>query len=145
MKLKEIDYKILKILRMDSRTPFTEIGQKLGISDATVHVRVKRMMKENIIKNYTIEVINEVLGRNICGFVLLNVIPGFLEEVAKRLVENKTTSAVYEIHGPYDLIIKVWTNNLDELRDQLLKIREIPNVTTTELITVYKVWKETSV
>jgi len=28
------------------------------------------------------------------------------------------------------------------MRDLMLKVREIPNVATNELITVYKVWKE---
>ncbi|MDH4221379.1 MAG: Lrp/AsnC family transcriptional regulator [Candidatus Bathyarchaeota archaeon] len=142
MKLDEIDYKILEILRRDARTPFTEVGRDLGISDATVHVRMKRMMDEGIIKRYTIEVAEKALGRNVCGFVLINVKPGSLEEAANQLVENEKVSGIYEIHGPNDLLVKVGAGDLDEMRDLMLKIRGIPNVTTSELITVYKVWKE---
>jgi len=142
VKLDEIDYKILEILRRDARTPFTDVGRDLGISDATVHVRVKRMMDEGIIKRYTIEVDEKALGRNVCGFLLINVKPGSLEEVAKQLVENEKVNAIYEIHGPNDLIAKIWAGDLDEMRDLILKIREIPNVTTSELITIFKVWKE---
>ena len=142
MELDEIDYKILETLRRDARTPFTEVGRNLGISDATVHVRVKRMMDEGIIKKYTIVVDEEALGRKVRGFVLINVKPGSLEEVANQLVENEKVSTVYEIHGPNDLIVKVKAGDLDEMRDLILKIREIPNVTTSELITIFKVWKE---
>jgi len=142
VKLDEIDYKILEILRRDARTPFTEVGRDLGISDATVHVRMKRMMDEGIIKRYTIEVAEKALGRNVCGFVLINVKPGSLEEAANQLVENEKVSGIYEIHGPNDLLVKVGAGDLDEMRDLMLKIRGIPNVTTSELITVYKVWKE---
>jgi Lrp/AsnC family transcriptional regulator for asnA, asnC and gidA len=142
MELDETDYKILEILRTDARTPFTEVGRGLGISDATVHVRVKRMMDEGVIKQYTIVVDEEALGRKIRGFVLMNVNPGSLREVANQLVGNERVSTVYEIHGPNDLIVKVQASNLGELRDLVLKIREIPNVTTSELITVFKVWKE---
>jgi len=142
VKLDEIDYKILEILRRDARTPFTDVGRDLGISDATVHVRVKRMMDEGIIKRYTIEVDEKALGRNVCGFLLINVKPGSLEEVAKQLVENEKVNAIYEIHGPNDLIAKIGAGDLDEMRDLILKIREIPNVTTSELITIFKVWKE---
>ena len=53
MKLDEIDFKILEMLKRDARTPFTEVGRDLGISDATVHVRVNKMMDEGIIKRYT--------------------------------------------------------------------------------------------
>ena len=142
MKLDEIDYKILEILRRDARTPFTDVGRDLGISDATVHVRVKRMMDEGIIKKYTIVVDEETLDRKVRGFVLINVDPGSLEDVAKQLVQNERVSAVYEIHGPNDLIMKVEAGDLDEMRDLMLKIREIPNIATSELITVFKVWKE---
>jgi len=142
VKLDEIDHKILEILKSDARTPFTEIGRDLGISDATVHVRVKRMMDEGIIKRYTIEVDEEALGRNVRGFALVNVKPGYLEEVASQLVENERVSAIYEIHGPNDLIVKIGAGDLGEMRDLMLKIREVPNVATSEFITVFKVWKE---
>lgn len=142
MELDEIDYKILEILRRDARTPFTEVGRDLGISDATVHVRVNKMMDAGIIKRYTIVVDEEALGRKVRGFALINVNPGSLEEAANQLVENERVSAVYEIHGPNDLIVKVEAGDLDEMRDLVLKVREIPNVATSELITVFKVWKE---
>jgi len=142
LELDETDYKILETLRRDARTPFTEVGRNLGISDATVHVRVKRMMDEGIIKRYTVVVDQEAFGRNVHGFMLINVKPGSLEDVANQLVENERVSAVYEIHGPNDLIVKVEAGSLDEMRNLVLKVREIPNVATSELITVFKVWKE---
>lgn len=145
MKLDEIDFKILETLKRDARTPFTEMGRDLGISDATVHVRVNKMMDKGIIKRYTIVVDEEALGRKVRGFALINVNPGFLEVAANQLVENEKVSAVYEIHGPNDLIVKVGAGGLDEMRDLMLKLREIPNVATSELITIYKVWKEKNV
>lgn len=142
MELDEVDYKILEILRKDARTPFTEVGRDLGVSDATVHVRVNKMMDEGIIEGYTILVDEEALGRKVRGFVLINVNPGFLEAVANQLIENEKLSAVYEIHGPNDLIVKAEAGDLDEMRDIMLQVREISNVATSELITVLKVWKE---
>ena len=142
MELDEIDYKILETLRRDARTPFTEVGRDLGISDATVHVRVNKMMDAGIIKRYTTVVDEEALGRKVRGFALINVNPGSLEDVANQLVENEGVSEVYEIHGPNDLIVKVEAGDLDEMRNLMLKVREIPNLATSELITVYKVWKE---
>jgi Lrp/AsnC family transcriptional regulator for asnA, asnC and gidA len=143
LELDETDYKILEILRRDARTPFTEVGRDLGISDATVHVRVKRMTDEGIIKRYTVVVEEEALGRKVRGFALINVNPGSLKEVANQLVGHDRVSTVYEIHGPNDLLVKVEAGDLDELRELILELRAIPNVATSELITVFKVWKET--
>jgi Lrp/AsnC family transcriptional regulator for asnA, asnC and gidA len=142
VELDEIDYKILEILRRDARTPFTEVGRDLGISDATVHVRVNKMIDAGIIKRYTIVVDEEALGVKVHGFALINVNPGSLEEVANQLVENEGVSGVYEIHGPNDIIVKVEAGDLDKMRNLMLKVREIPNMATSELITVFKVWKE---
>ncbi len=142
VELDELDYKILEILREDARTPFTEIGRDLGVSDATVHVRVNKMMDEGVIKRYTVQVDEEALGKKVSGFVLLNVKPGFLREVARELVKNERVSAVYETHGPNDLIVMVQASKLDELRDLMLEVREVPNVLSSELITVLKAWKK---
>jgi len=142
VELDNIDHKILEILRRDARTPFTEVGRDLEISDATVHVRVNKMIDGGIIKKYTIVVDEEAIGRRVHGFALINVNPGSLESVANHLIENERVSAVYEIHGPNDLIMKVETSDLDEMRSLMLEVREIPNVATSELITIFKVWKE---
>ena len=49
-----IDLRIISMLCNDSNTPFVEIARNIGISDATVHMRVKRLMVEGIIRKFTI-------------------------------------------------------------------------------------------
>lgn len=142
IELDEIDRKIIEILKKDARKPFTNIGKDLGISDATVHVRIKKLIDEGVIKGYTVDVDRSILGRRICGFALLKVKPGQIEKVAKNLVNEEDISAVYELHGPSDLLIKVDVKDLDELREKMLKIRKMSKVTASELITVLKTWKE---
>jgi Lrp/AsnC family transcriptional regulator for asnA, asnC and gidA len=141
LELDEVDRKILQTLRKDARTPFTDIGKDLGMSDATVHVRVKRMIDEGIIKRYTIDLDEEISGRKVHGLLLLDVKHRHLEEAAKQLVTFENVTAVYEIHGSNDLMLKIDTVNLEELRSLVLQIRGMPNIENTELITIYKVWK----
>jgi DNA-binding Lrp family transcriptional regulator len=40
----DIGLKIINILNKDSSTPFVDIAKRVGVSDATVHLRVRRMM-----------------------------------------------------------------------------------------------------
>ena len=54
MELDETDYKILDVLRRDARTPFTEVGRDLGISDATVHVRVNNACMPKLLQEETL-------------------------------------------------------------------------------------------
>ena len=42
------DLRILSYLMDDANMPFTEIGQKLGISGGTIHVRMNKMREKGI-------------------------------------------------------------------------------------------------
>ena len=137
----ETDLKILEILQKDSRTPFTEIASILGVSDSTIHVRLKKLKDEGVIKAYTIEVNEELLGKKVHGLAMVNVGLGHLNEVAASLVSMDDIVKVYEIHGSNDLAVIIDAPDLDSLRDVLMKIRKIENVTSTALTTILKIWK----
>jgi len=141
-KLDEVDRGIIEHLRENSRVTFVDIGKDLGVSDATVHNRVKRLTEAGIIKRFTVEVEEAALGRKVSGFMLVNVKPGAVRDVSKQLAEIDRVSEVHEVHGPEDLIVKVGEKNLASLRSVILKVREIPNVVQTVFIPVFKTWKE---
>jgi len=140
-KLDEIDRGILERLRENARTTFVEIGKALGVSDATIYNRVKRLTEMGVVKKFTIEVDEAAIGRGTSGFILISVKPGTVKEVSKQLVEIERISEVYEIHGSEDLIVKARAKNLGRLRSVILKVREIPNVVQTEFIPIFKTWK----
>ena len=52
--LDEVDHQILDMLIDNARTPFTDIAKKLLVSAGTIHVRVKKMEEEGIIKGSTL-------------------------------------------------------------------------------------------
>jgi len=49
-KLDELDSKILSELMKDARKSIREIAKAVGASPATVHSRMKKLMKEGVIK-----------------------------------------------------------------------------------------------
>lgn len=137
-----VDRKIIEALRKNARTPFTEIGKKLGISDATIHYRVKKMLRLGIIRNYTVTVNKETLGREVAGYVLISVKQGKVEEVSKMLMNMEAVITVQEVHGTKDILVKIETGNLENLRDMVKEIQENPHVVASECLTVLKTWKE---
>jgi Lrp/AsnC family transcriptional regulator, regulator for asnA, asnC and gidA len=54
--LDDINQMIISILREDSSIPFIEIAKKIGISDGTVHIRVRKLIESGIINKFTISV-----------------------------------------------------------------------------------------
>ncbi|NIR86183.1 Lrp/AsnC family transcriptional regulator [Candidatus Bathyarchaeota archaeon] len=141
-RLDGIDRKIIDALQNDARTPFTEIGVELGISDATVHFRVKKMLKAGVIKKYTVVVNESVLGRSVAGYMLMKVKPRSIEEVSKRLGSIESVTLIQELHGPSDIIVKIGTTNLEKLRDVVREIQMIPKIVASEYFTIFKTWKK---
>ena len=142
MKLDKIDLKILELLKKDARTTFTKIGNTLGVADSTVHIRVKKMVDEGVIKSFTTNVSNEALGR-VEGLIMIDVVPGYFEKVLPDLIQVENVQEVMELHGPYVAILKISASNLSELRDEIVRIRKISHVTRTEMIPILKAWKKT--
>jgi Lrp/AsnC family transcriptional regulator, regulator for asnA, asnC and gidA len=141
--LDEISLKIIDILSRDSSTPFVEIARKIGISDATVHMRVRRLIATRIIRKFTISVNNCRIGYSHLAFMGINVEPGFAEEVVLGLSNVETVLEIHEMHGRFDLILKIRAKDLGEMRDVVVnKIRTLPHILEIELMTVLKSRKE---
>lgn len=141
MELDNVDVGILSRLQEDARTPFTKIAEELGISDATVHIRVRKLENQNLIEKYTI-VINEAQLQPITTYVLIRVAPGNVETVCQELIQIDEIYEVSEIHERYDILAKIRGRNLTQVRNMLIqRIRSIPNIVGSEAYTVYKTWK----
>ena len=141
--LDNINLKIIDFLSKDSSTPFVEIAKQIGISDATVHIRVRRLLAAGIINKFTISVDNNRLGYDHLAFMGINVEPGFAEELTDELSKVDEVLEIHEMHGRFDLLLKVRAKNLDQMRDIVVnKIRILPHIIETELMTVLKSRKE---
>ena len=83
--LDDINLRIIDILSKDSSTTFVEIAKQIGISDATVHLRVRRLIAAGIITKFTISVDNNLLGYDHLVFIRINLKPGFADQVTEEL------------------------------------------------------------
>ena len=141
--LDDINLKIIDLLSADSSTPFVEIAKQIGISDATVHIRVRRLISAGIISKFTISVDNNRLGYDHLAFMGINVDPGTAENVTTALSNLEEVLEIHEMHGRFDLLLKIRAKNLYEMRDIVEnKIRKLPSILETELLTVLKTRKE---
>jgi len=66
------------------------------------------------------------------AFVLVSTEIGFEKEVLERLKDIKEVKEAYVVFGVYDLVTKVETSDVDELKNIISnKIRQIPHVRAT--------------
>lgn len=141
--LDAIDFRIIDLLSKDSSTTFVDIAKQIGVSDATIHIRVRRLREIGVIGSFTISVDNRRLGYDHLVFMGVNVGPGFAEEVTNGLSSLDEILEIHEMHNRFDLLLKIRAKNLDELRDIVVnKIRALPHIQDAELMTILKTRKE---
>jgi DNA-binding Lrp family transcriptional regulator len=141
--LDDVNLRIMDMLGRDSSTPFVEIAKQIGISDATVHIRVRRLISEGVINKFTISVDNDLLGYDHLAFIGINVQPGFADESIDGLSNLEEVLEIHEMHGAFDLLLKIRAKDLDQMREVVEnKIGKLPRILETELMTVLKTKKE---
>ncbi len=103
----EIDKKILQILQEDDKTQYQKISKQLGIGASTVHYRIKKLVKNGVIKNFSAEVEPEQVGYNTTAVIGMNVDPLKMDEIAKKLTTYDEVQVVTTSSGDHDIIVQV--------------------------------------
>jgi Lrp/AsnC family transcriptional regulator for asnA, asnC and gidA len=139
-----IDLRIIDILSRNSSTPFVDIAKQIGISDSTVHIRVRQLISKGIIKKFTIYADNELLGYDHLAFMGINVKPGYEDEgIIDQLLNLEEVLEIHEMHNSFDFFLKIRAKDLDQMRNIIEnKIRKLPHISETKLMTVLRTTKE---
>lgn len=123
------DKTILEILEKNARTSYMEIARNLGISEAAIRKRIKKLEEEEIILGYKANVNYKKLG--FTNKIVMGVDTHSKDyfNVIKELksfdfIKNLTRSS-----GDHMIMFEVWVKNIDELQNILEKINSIPGVT----------------
>ncbi|MEM0233051.1 MAG: Lrp/AsnC family transcriptional regulator [Candidatus Nezhaarchaeales archaeon] len=142
VKVDDMDLKILESLRRNGRVSYREVAEKLGVGVATVYKRVKRLEKLGIIRGYTAIIDESKLGKNIVGYIGLEVRPVDTNKVLEELLKMDEVVEIATVTGTFDVLIKVKVKSLDELWNFIYvktpKIKEILKTTTMIAINVVK-------
>ena len=129
----KLDLDILKILSKDSKTTFQEIAKKLMVSNTTIHVRVKRMQKFGIIKNFTISIDYYKLGFNYACYigVYLDKASQY-ENVLSQLIKIDNITGLDFTTGKFSLFCKIRAIDSNDARNVISRIHKINGVNRTE-------------
>jgi DNA-binding Lrp family transcriptional regulator len=74
-------------------------------------------------------------------FIMMKTDPGTLAEVADRVTELQSSEA-YSISGEYDLLVKLYVENFDDLSHLVTdQIQKIPHVRETFTILTFHAFK----
>ncbi|MCK9595677.1 Lrp/AsnC family transcriptional regulator [Candidatus Pacearchaeota archaeon] len=143
MKLDKKDIKILTLLQVDSNLTTSQISKKTGIAITTVHNRIKKMQKQEIIKNYTINIDFEKIGKPLKAFILISVNQDSSNknisqnEVGRKIKRLEGIQEVDIVTGTTDILVKIRAENMPVLNDLITnQLRKIPGVDKTQTMMV---------
>ena len=131
--LDEIDKKILDFLVENTRTPFTEIANQMGISAGTVHVRVKKMEDAGIILGSSLVINYKKLNYNFTTYVgILLSKSNKTQEVLKILEGIPNVTELSVTSGKYTIFCKIRAKDTDDAKRIIYQINDIEEVMRTE-------------
>jgi Lrp/AsnC family transcriptional regulator for asnA, asnC and gidA len=131
--LDEVDHQILDMLIENARTPFTDIAKKLLVSAGTIHVRVKKMEEEGIIRGSTLTLDYEKMG-----YAFIAHIGVYLEKTSmtKEVIESlraiPNVTVAYVTAGKFNIFCKIRAKDTEDAKNIIFKIDDIPGVNRTE-------------
>ena len=127
------DIEILKMLRVDSRTPMGIIGDKLDISKATVSRRVASMEEDKTIKKYSLEIDLTSMGV-MKSLVAMQIVGSPATVIIDQLRGYEEIGHIYKTFGDHNLVCEVYTHNVDELYEMIqTKMLKMPSVRNVEV------------
>jgi DNA-binding Lrp family transcriptional regulator len=129
MPLDKKDKDIISILKEDSRTPIRDIAKKTGIRPSTVHDRLLKLKKENIIEKFTLKLNNKAVEENFIVLMLVKTKPSKLFN--EEILRNKHVKEVFGVTGEYDVLLKLKFKDVEEFNNFILKFRQEKQIVTT--------------
>ena len=125
--------KLLQELTKDGSISVPALSKKLGINTSVLYSRIKRLMKKKLIKKFTIIIDESLLGIGVKASVGINRDPKFKDSIHKQLMETPEVASISEITGRFDIMIKVFAENLEVLHSVIIeKIGKIEGIQNTE-------------
>ena len=130
------------MLMQDGRKPYREISEYLGLSESTVRKRVSKLLKNNVIDKFTIQLNPERGGKTVLAFV--TIIPNNqsnIKEIADELSTYPEVSESFYMSGKCGILLKVEVASLQKLDEFIETVRETRGISEIESCIVLRVLK----
>ena len=132
--LDNLDFQIINEMMENAGTSYAELGKRLSVSGGTIHVRMKKLQEEKIIKGTKIKVDLGRLGYNVSAFIGV-----FLEKCSQHddvVAQLKEIPEVVRLNfttGAYSMLLEVVCKDIVHLRNVLRgKVQKIEGIGRTE-------------
>lgn len=130
--LDDLDYRLIALLRSDSRTPVAVLARELGINRSTVTSRIDRLVDTGVIEGFTIRVSSDLEQDSVRGVMLVSTETRRNHDIVHEIRGYPEIEQLHSTTGTWDLVIQLRCRNLSEFDLALERIRALPGVNSTQ-------------
>lgn len=140
-RLDPTDRSIIEHLQRDGRTPFTRLGQLVGLSEAAARQRVQRLLDAGVIQ---IVAVTNPLSLAHRRMAMIGVrVRGPVDEVAPKVEQLDGVEYLVVTAGAFDLLCEVIVEDDTALLALSNQLRSIAGVESTETFVYLDLVKQT--
>ena len=145
MDIDSTDAKILEALQRDGRASHSAIAEEVGLSQPSVHERIKKLEQRGVIRGYTTIVDPEALDLGVLAFISARFNQWKTKEVAAEIGEVPQVLEVHHIAGEDCLLVKVRCRSPADLEHVLDRVWKSGAISGTKTTIAFSSFKETTV
>jgi Lrp/AsnC family transcriptional regulator, regulator for asnA, asnC and gidA len=132
-KLDETDLKILGALYRDASISIPKLSKELGLNLSVTYSRIKRLLRRQIIKQFTIIVDEGKLGLPATAMIGVNLDPKQRDAALAEILKLEQVREIQEVTGRFDAFVTLRGRTIEELHKMVAEvIGKTPGVNQTE-------------
>jgi len=135
LNLDKLDLQIIQEMMEDAEVSYADLGKKLFVSGGTIHVRIKKLEEQGVVKGKKLSVDLKELGYDVIAFIGIYLEKSSLyDSVAKELKKVPQIVRLNYTTGNYSMFAEIVCKDIQQLRyvlhDELQKIKGIERTET---------------
>jgi DNA-binding Lrp family transcriptional regulator len=132
MHVDRLDADLISLFAREPRISMLEASRRLGVARATVHARMRRLLRDGTVRGFGPELDVNALGYPVMAFCNLEIRQGRGHEtVTAHLAQIPEVLEAYTITGPGDLLIRVVARSNSDLQRVIDRVVDDENVVRT--------------
>jgi Lrp/AsnC family transcriptional regulator, regulator for asnA, asnC and gidA len=132
---------IIRLLQLDGRRAYADIAKEVGLSEAAVRQRVRRLLDTGVIQ--IVAVTDQLqMGYPRAAMIAINV-DGDVQVAAKLIADIDEVDYLVSTAGGIDLLAEVFASNDEHLFELLNRVRAIEGVRHAQTYMYFKIHKQT--
>ena len=128
----DLDYRLIALLRADSRAPTATLAKALKVSRGTVQNRIDRLRASGVLLGFTVRVAAEDDPGRVRAVMTIQIEGGRMAAIQRAMSGVPAVTATHTTNGRWDLVAELETPDLIAFSAALDAIRAIDGIAGTE-------------